>query len=138
MRSDLDSKAGLLYAFCLSIVFAIIDYAALVLLTEPLARFLPIADGRISNVIHLLIISLAGTLLSCLAFGAFKERKYLVPWAFSFFPVFILICVLFVFFNIEAEERPFALGMISLYTVIPTIVGLALSWGIYLNKYRNR
>ncbi len=138
MHSDRDSKANLLYAFCLSIVFVIIDYAALVLLTEPLARLLPITDTYLSNFIHMFIISLTGTLLGCLAFGAIRERKFLIPRAYSFFPVYILICCLFVRFNIDPEERRFALSLIMLYTVIPTAVGMAVSWGIYLKKYKNR
>ena len=138
MRSNNDSKANLLYAFCLSIVFAIIDYAALVLLTEPLAHLLPISDGRISNFVHILIISLIGTGLGCLAFGAFRERKFLVPWAYSFFPAFIVICFLFVQINVEPGEKSFILGLIALYTVIPTIVGTVMSWGIYLKKYKRK
>ena len=137
MPSNNDSKADLLYAFCLSIIFGIIDYAAVVLLTEPLARFMPIADTRLSNIVHMLIMSLAGTLAGCLAFGAIRTKKHIIPRAYSFFPVFILICCLFVHFNIEPDEKPFALSLIALYTVIPTIVGMAVSWGIYLGKYRD-
>ena len=135
MPSNNDSKADLLYAFCLSIIFVIIDYAAVVLLTEPLARLIPIADTRLSNIVHMLIISIVGTLAGCLAFGAVRTRKHIVPWAYSFFPVFILICCLFVHFNIEPDEKRFALSLIALYTVIPTIVGMTLSWWIYFRKY---
>lgn len=137
MPSNNDSKTNLLYAFCLSIIFVIIDYAAVVLLTEPLAHLLPVADTRLSNFVHMLIISLTGTLLGCLAFGAIRARKFIVPWAYSFFPVYILICCLFVHFNIEPDEKPFAFSLLALYTVIPTVVGLAVSWGIYLRKYKN-
>ncbi len=135
MRSDNDSRANLLYAFCLSILFVIIDYAVLLLLTEPLARFLPIGNVRLSNIVHMTVISLIGTSLGCIAFISFRKRKFLVPWGYSFFPVFILICCLFVVFNVEAEERRFAFSLIALYTVIPTVIGMAESWGIYLLKY---
>ena len=138
MRPDNDSRANLLYAFCLSIVFAIIDYAVLVLLTEPLAHLLPIADPHLSNAVHMLIISLIGTFLGCLAFGAIKVRRFLVPWAYSFFPVYILICCLFVHFNIDQEEKLFFLSLIALYTIIPTVTGMAVSWYLYLKKYKNR
>ena len=138
MRSDNDSRANLLYAFFLSILFVIIDYAVLILLTEPLARLLPITDVRLSNIVHMTIMSLIGTALGCIAFISFRERKFLVPWAYSFFPVFILICCLFVVFNIDPEERRFAFSLIALYTVIPTIVGMAVSWGIYLLKYKTK
>ncbi len=138
MRSDSDSRANLLYAFCLSIVFVIIDYAVLLLLTEPLARCLPIANTRLSNIVHMTIISLIGTSLGCVAFISFRNRKYLVPWGYSFFPVFILICCLFVVFNIEPEERGFAFSLVALYTAIPTVIGMLMSWGIYIRKFKNR
>ena len=137
MRSDNDSRANLLYAFFLSILFVIIDYEVIVLLTEPLARLLPIADVRLSNIVHMTIMSLIGTALGCIAFISFRERKFLVPWAYSFFPVFILVCCLFVVFNVDPAERKFAFSLIALYTVIPTIVGMAMSWGIYLRKYKS-
>ncbi len=138
MRQDNDSRANLLYAFCLSILFVIIDGAVLLLLTGPLARFLPIADARLSNFVHMTIISLIGTSLGCVSFISFRKRKFLVPWAYSFFPVFILICCAFVFFNIEPDGQRFALSLIALYTVIPTVIGMLVSWGIYIRKYKNR
>ena len=129
-------KADLLYALCLSIIFAIIDYAALAFLVEPLSRILPIGKPILSNIVHMTIISVIGTLLGCLAFGAFKDRKYLVPYAYSFFPAWVVVCYLYVLFNIEPDQRSFAAGFISLYTLIPTAVGLLISWGIYLRKYK--
>ena len=137
MSGRSDKKADLLYAFCLSIIFAIIDYAALALLVEPLSRLLPIGNTVLSNIIHMTVISVIGTLAGCLAFGAFKDRKYLVPYAYSFFPAWVIICYLYVFFNVEPDQRSFAAGFISLYTLIPTITGLLISWGIYLRKYKN-
>ena len=137
MRSDNDSRANLLYAFFLSILFVIIDCAVIILLTEPLARLLPITDACLSNIVHMTIMSLIGTALGCIAFTSFKERKFLVPRAYSFFPVYILVCCLFVVFNVEPGEQRFAFSLIALYTVIPTIVGMAMSWGIYLRKYKS-
>ncbi len=100
--------------------------------------FLPISNVLLSNFVHMLIISVIGTLLGCTAFLAFRERKILVPRAYSFFPVFILVCCLFVVFNIEPSGQRFALSLIALYTVIQTITGMAVSWGIYLRKFRAR
>ena len=137
MAGRSDRRADLLYAFCLSIIFAIIDYAALALLVEPLSRILPIGNALLSNIIHMTIISVVGTLFGCLAFGAFKDRKHLVPHAYSFFPAWVIVCYLYVLFNIEPDQRSFAAGFISLYTLIPTITGLLISWGIYLRKYRS-
>ena len=137
MAGSSGKKADILYALCLSIIFAIIDYAALALLVEPLSRILPIENTVFSNIVHMSVISVVGTLLGCLAFGAFKERKYLVPHAYSFFPAWVAICYLYVLFNVEPDQRSFAAGFISLYTLIPTLTGLLISWGIYLRKYRS-
>ncbi len=105
MRSDNDSRANLLYAFFLSILFVIIDYAVIILLTEPLARLLPIADVRLSNIVHMTIMSLIGTALGCIAFISFRERKFLVPWAYSFFPVSLIPAD----FYILQHNQPFCL-----------------------------
>ena len=136
MRKASESSADLVYALFLSFIFVIIDYVVITLLTEPLHRFLPIENAVLNNIVHMLIMSVIGTGLGCLAFLAFREKKKLVPLAYSFFPVYVLICLLFVIFNVETGKRSLAFRLISTYTIIPTIVGMTLSWTIYhrLNK----
>ena len=132
MRRASESSADLIYAFFLSILFVIIDYAVITLLTEPLYRLIPIRSAILNNIVHMLIMSLIGTGLGCLAFPAFREKKQLVPMAYSFFPVYIIICILFAAVNLETGQKPIAYRLIFTYTVIPTIIGMALSRMIYI------
>lgn len=131
MRKASESSADLVYALFLSFIFVIIDYAVITLLTEPLHRLIPIGNAVLNNIVHMLIMSIIGTGLGCLAFPAFRDKKKLVPMAYSFFPVYVLFCFLFVAFNVEAGQKSLMLRLISTYTIIPTIVGMVLSWAIY-------
>ena len=60
------------------------------------------------------------------------------PMGLFLFPAWILMCCLYMVFNVESGEKSFALSFIALYTLIPTIVGIAMSWSIYNRKYRTR
>ena len=131
MQNSIDEKANLLYAFCLSIVFLIIDYAALTLLTEPLYRYLSLGNVLLSNIFHMLIISLVGTGFGCLSFLAFREKRKLVPMAYCFFPVYMIICYLFVIISVEPEMKSLGFRLVTLYTLLPTITGIVLSRWIY-------
>ena len=75
----------LLYAFALSLIFAVIDVAVFILAAEPLGsvqRFTPI---WLCNVAHAAVIVLIGTLLGCCSMLALNRRKkHLSPWGYSF------------------------------------------------------
>ncbi|HIS42348.1 MAG TPA: hypothetical protein IAC11_05680 [Candidatus Limiplasma pullicola] len=131
MNTSRQERPQVLYAFGLSLVFVLIDWMVFTLLVEPLYRWLPIEPAWLCNAVHLLLLSLVGTLLGCLAFGAVGSRLRLVPWGYSFFPVYVVICILFVWLELEGEIRMLALQLVCLYTLSPTIVGMAVSWAVY-------
>lgn len=131
MNAQRQERVQVLYAFGLSLVLVLIDWMVFTLLVEPLYRWLPIQPAWLCNAVHLLLLSLAGTLLGCLAFAAVGSRLRLVPLAYSFFPVYVLVCVAMAWFQLEGEARALALGLICLYTLAPTAVGMAVSWSLY-------
>lgn len=94
-------------------------------------QWLPIEPAWLCNAVHLTLLSLTGTLLGCLAFGAVGSRLRLVPWAYSFFPVYVLACALVAWLGLEGETRTLALQLVCLYTLAPAIIGMAVSWPFY-------
>lgn len=108
MNRQGQERAQILYAFGLSLVFVLIDWMVFTLLVEPLYRWLPIEPAWLCNAVHLTLLSLTGTLLGCLAFGAVGSRLRLVPWAYSFFPVYVLACALVAWLGLEGETRTLA------------------------------
>lgn len=131
MNRQGQERTQILYAFGLSLVFVLIDWMVFTLLVEPLYQWLPIEPAWLCNAVHLTLLSLTGTLLGCLAFGAVGSRLSLVPWAYSFFPVYVLACALVAWLGLEGETRTFALRLVCLYTLAPAIIGMAVSWPLY-------
>ncbi len=126
-----DRRPQIMYAFGLSLVFVIIDAAVFCVLAEPLGEWLPIRPVWLNNCIHPTLLALIGTLLGCCAFGAFRQNPKLVPMAYSFFPVYMLVCYAYACFNLEGDEREFACQLITLYTLAPTLIGMGGSWLLY-------
>ena len=131
MNRQGQERAQILYAFGLSLVFVLIDWMVFTLLVEPLYQWLPIEPAWLCNAVHLTLLSLTGTLLGCLAFGAVGSRLRLVPWAYSFFPVYVLACALVAWLGLEGETRTLAFQLVCLYTLAPAIIGMAVSWPLY-------
>lgn len=138
MNTEGQERAQVLYAFGLSLVFVFIDWMVFTLLVEPLYRWLPIQPAWLCNAVHLFLLSLTGTLLGCLAFGAAGSRLRLVPLAYSFFPAYVLACVAMVWLQMEGEARALVLELIGLYALAPTAVGMAVSWSLYFCLRRRR
>lgn len=120
-----------MYALGLSLVFVIIDAAAFALLVEPLHFFWPIQPAWLNNMVHGVLISLVGTFLGCLSFGAVRSKARLVPMGYSFFPAYVFICLAYGFFNLEGTDLAFFANLICTYTLPPTITGMLVSWTLY-------
>lgn len=131
-----DKRPQIMYAFGLSLVFVVIDFAVFCLLVEPLGEWIPIQPVWLNNFIHPTLLALIGTLLGCTAFGAFRRSPKLVPMAYSLFPLYMLVCYAYAFLNLEGGDRVFACEMITLYMLAPTVVGMVVSWAIYTLKRR--
>ena len=65
----------LLYAFALSLIFAVIDVAVFVLAAEPLGSVLRFTPVWLCNVVHAAATALIGTLLGCCSMLALNRRK---------------------------------------------------------------
>ena len=112
----------LLYAFALSLIFAVIDVAVFVLAAEPLGSVLRFTPVWLCN----------GTLLGCCSMLALNRRKkHLAPWGYSFFAVYLVLCYGLAIFGLPAESRPAALELITYGLTPPTLIGIGLSWALY-------
>ena len=81
----------LLYAFALSLIFAVIDVAVFVLVAEQLGSELRFTPVWLCNVVHAAATALIGTLLGCCSMLALNRRKkHLAPWGYSFFAVYLV------------------------------------------------
>ena len=130
------SNTDLFYAFCLGLVFIVIDLSVIILSVELLTRWVMITNPLISDLIHMILASCIGTSIGCLAFFLVAKKR-LVPMGYSFFPVFAGICYLFVWLNVNPDLKAVAYRLVSLYTLIPTLVGMTVSWGFYWKRFRN-
>ena len=125
MTSPLKSNADLLYAFCLGIVFAVLDLTIIVFTTEAVTDLIAMANPLITEIVLIMILSCIGTGIGCLISFILVPNKRLVPMGYSFFPVFVGICYLFVWLNVDADFKAVAYRLVSLYTLIPMAVGMA-------------
>ena len=122
----------LLYAFALSLIFAVIDVAVFVLAAEPLGSVLRFTPVWLCNVVHAAATALIGTLLGCCSMLALTRRKkHLAPWGYSFFAVYLVLCYGLAIFGLPAESRPAALELITYGLTPPTLIGIGLSWALY-------
>lgn len=131
MKRSADQKAAILYAFGLSLLFVAIDAAVFALLAGPLEQWIPIRPIWLHNVVHTVLLGTVGTLIGCTAFLANKSRPKLVPLGYSFFPLYMTLCLAYAHFQLEGDTRLLALRLICLYTLAPTAMGLAISWSFY-------
>ena len=122
----------LLYAFALSLIFAVIDVAVFVLAAEPLGSVLRFTPVWLCNVVHTAVIACIGTLLGCCSMLALGRRqRRLTPWGYSFFAVYLALCYGLAAFGLPAESRPAALELITYGLTPPTLIGIGLSWALY-------
>ncbi len=122
----------LLYAFALSLVFAVIDGAVFALTAEPLGSVLRFTPVWLCNIVHAAAIACVGTLLGCcsmLALG--RGKRHLTPWGYSFFAVYLALCYGLAAFGLPAESRQAALELVAYGLLPPTLIGMGLSWGLY-------
>ena len=132
MQPRTNRSLDALYAFLFSLSYILIYCIAFVLLVEPLHDYLPLQPLWLENVIHLLLISVAGTLICCAAFFVTNNNPALVPKGFSFLLTYLLLTYASVFLIAkETEQRDLLCRVITLYAAAPTIVGNIVSWLIY-------
>lgn len=132
MQPRTNRSLDALYAFLFSLFYILIYCVAFILLVEPLHDYFPIQPLWLENGIHLLLISLTGTLICCTVFFAANNNPILVPKGFSFLLAYLLLTYASVFLVAkEAEQHNLLIRIITLYAAAPTIVGNVVSWPVY-------
>ena len=127
----------LLYAFALSLVFAVIDGAVFALTAEPLGSVLRFTPVWLCNTIHAAVIACIGTLLGCCSMLALGRKRHLTPWGYSFFAVYLALCYGLAAFGLPAESRQTALELVTYGLLPPALIGMGFSWALYgLWKHR--
>jgi len=116
-----------LSAFFTGILFFFIYGALYVLLAEPLYHSIAFESVLLTNVVHSVIIALAGSLLCCLMF--LLPDKQIAP--LGFLCVAILTLVLYAASAAMAEGRAVMMQFVSMYCLAPTIIGNLIGWSVY-------
>lgn len=108
---------GLLYAF----------------LAEPLYMHIRLSSSVATLAVHSAIISLAGTAVCCLLF--LLEDKRIAPLSFAGLAV-ILGMFYAAALTLEGESRSLMLQLITMYGLLPVLVGNAAAWPLYFKMKR--
>lgn len=103
------------------------------LLTGVLLDNLPLGGGMAENWIHCGLISVVGTAVCCILF--LLPDKRIVPYSFASLPVITIMCVVAAF-QLEPAARNMMLYVTFLYTLMPILVGNAVSWTLYFKLYK--
>lgn len=116
------------YAFMLGLVYCVVFGVLFALLADPLHHWINTGNERVSTFIHILIISLAGTLVCCLFF--LLPNKKIAMGGFLFLALLLVIGFVAVFF-LEADRRYVIQQLLILYAVGPTLAGNAVGLVVY-------
>lgn len=104
-------------------------------LSEPLYRLVRLGSESSSTVVQGILIALLGTALCCLQF--LLRDKRIAPYGFAGLAVALLMFYVGAAF-LDADVRSDMLRLITLFGLLPVLVGNAVSWGIFLAlKRRN-
>ncbi len=122
-------------AFFAALVDLFVFGALYWVLSEPLYRAVSIGSETVSTVVHGIIIALLGTALCCLQF--LLRDKRIAPYGFAGLAV-----VLAMFYvgtlMLDADVQSSLFWLITMFGLLPVVVGNAVSWGIFLAlKRRN-
>lgn len=104
-------------------------------LSEPLYRAVNIGGETASTLVQGLIIALLGTALCCLQF--LLRDKRIAPYGFAGLAVALAMFYVGALM-LDADVRGSMMWLITLFGLLPVLVGNAVSWGIFLAlKRRN-
>lgn len=83
---------------------------------------------------HCGLIAVVGTAVCCILF--LLPDKRIVPYSFASLPVITIMCVVAAF-QLEPAARNMMLYVTFLYTLMPILVGNAVSWTVYFKLCKN-
>ena len=119
--------------FFVDLLFCLVFGGMYALLTGVLHDHLPLGGGMAENWIHCGLISVVGTAVCCILF--LLPDKRIVPYGFASLPVITIMCVVAAF-QLEPAARNMMLYVTFLYTLMPILVGNAVSWTLYFKLYK--
>ena len=111
--------------FFVDLLFCLVFGGMYALLTGVLHDNLPLGGGMAENWIHCGLISVVGTAVCCI-----------LPYSFASLPVITIMCVVAAF-QLEPAARNMMLYVTFLYTLMPILVGNAVSWTVYFKLCKN-
>ena len=107
--------------FFVDLLFCLVFGGMYALLTGVLHDHLPLGGGMAENWIHCGLIAVVGTAVCCILF---------------LLPVITIMCVVAAF-QLEPAARNMMLYVTFLYTLMPSLVGNAVSWTVYFKLCKN-
>lgn len=121
--------------FCMTLMELLLFLVAYAFLLPPVSRAVVFQSGAAAWAVQSLIVSGAGTALSCLFF--LVPDKRMVPWGFvGLGVVFGMFCASALMLE-HPEDRDFMLRLIFAFGLPPVLVGNAVTWPIYLKLKRS-
>ncbi len=127
----------LLYAFCLSLLFAIIYVFAYLLLLEPLELLFKGAGLRVQQIAEYLLPAVIGSVPCVAVFFLTKKHRGMVPVAYLWLAFFLAAASIAM--AVIVEDR-IEYGLYWLIVGIPfalsVIVGGAAAWWLYLRRLK--
>lgn len=123
-----------LTCFFVDLLFCLVFGGVYALLTGVLHDHLPLDGGVAANVVHCGVIAVVGTAICCILF--LLPDKRIVPYSFASLPVVTIMCVVAAFQLEEPAARNTMLYVTFLYTLMPILIGNAVSWTVYFKLKR--
>lgn len=122
--------------FCMTLMELLLFLVTYAFLLPPVSQAVVFQSGAASWAVQSLIVSGAGTALSCLFFLAPDKR--MVPGGFVGLGVVLLMFCAAALMLEHPEDRDFMLRLIFAFGLPPVLVGNAVAWPIYLRlKHAN-
>ena len=128
----------LLYAFCLSLLFALLYLAAFLLLLEPIERLFASAPLRVRQIAEYLIPAIIGSVPCVAFFFLTKKHRGMVPVAFLWLAFLMIAAAAAMAFIVDDKQE---YGLYWLIVGIPwavsVIIGGTAAWTLYI-RYLKR
>ena len=129
-------SASMLYSFCLSLVFLTVYALLYGFLIDWLETQLASQSVPLRNLFESVVPGLAGTLVCCPLFFAFKDRR-LVPAAYLWLIVYALVAVVTMLFLTSGEEFKIFLYFFGMFVPVGLVSG-ALASFLLLRRFNRR
>ena len=130
----------LIYSFSLSLLFIVVFLISYWLLLEPLERAFASSPVWLRNIVEYTVPAMVGC-IPCVGLSfAFKEKKNIVPAAFTWMCVIGVIALVTMVFMVDPEDRAFEYGLFLAITGIPmmlsAVMGTVASQVVYRLRKR--